>query len=80
MRQSPNALSPFGPYPLGTAGRLEAALAEVEAVVALLSALAATAVQFDPHALYPAVDHLRRAHQDAAAVVDLMFPAAEVSA
>lgn len=81
MRQSPDTRSPSGKFHHGAAGRLECALDEIANVAELLAALAATAVQFDPRAVYPAADTLRQAHRDAAAALEQMTQArAEVAA
>lgn len=76
-----DAMGACRPFHTGAAGQLEAALDEVANIAELLAALAATAVQFDPRAIYPAADTLRQAHMDAAAALEQMTQAgAEVSA
>lgn len=54
--------SPFGPFQLGAAGSLEAALTDIMHVVELLSVLATAEQDIAARSLYPAADQLRRRH------------------
>ena len=57
--------SPFGPFQLGAAGNLEAALTDIMHVVELLSVLAMSDADIPARAIYPAADQLRRRHREA---------------